>query len=538
MNPPPGVSGSDFASALQEFANAVGNDWVFSKDEDVALYDDSYTPFVGEPKLQRHASAAVAPGSVEQVQQIVRIANKYKIPLYTISTGRNLGYGGSAPVYSGSVIVDLKRMNRVLEVNDQEAYALVEPGVSFMDLYRYFEEHNHPFMVSTPEPGWGSPIGNALDHGASPVAGDNFRMVVGVEVVLANGEVLRTGMGATQNSRLWQNYRYGFGPYIDGIFSQSNFGIVTKMGFWLIRKPEVQTSFIVTSFNSDDLYPLVNTIQLLREQGILFSSGAGSPIRSANNHTDGASPMHLPEVNALLAKRDCGSPAAWNQLGREKNIPVSMALGALRGPARMVAAGLEQARDVFSKIPGVSFKQNTTYHFPLKPEQVDVAERVTLGMPNFWAFSRIAVQGTSHGHYYFSPVIRATAEDIFAVNTTVRNVLLDSGDTDLAERFGWQAGFGLPSKAYILLYEFLITDDTAVNDRRRDIFKRLAEACGERGWAEYRSPAAFQDLVMNQYSFNDHALLHFLETIKDAIDPNGILSPGKSGIWPKHMRKA
>ena len=114
MNPPPGVSSSDFASALQEFALVVGSDWLFAKDEDVQLYDDSYTPFVSEPNLQLRASAAVAPSDVEQVQKIVSIANKYKIPLYAISTGRNIGYGGSAPVYGGSVVVDLKERRQHL----------------------------------------------------------------------------------------------------------------------------------------------------------------------------------------------------------------------------------------------------------------------------------------------------------------------------------------------------------------------------------------------------------------------------------------
>src|SRR5579863_8831121 len=246
MNPPNGVSSSDFDAALREFRIAVGADWVFSSDADVALYDDSYSPFAVEPELQRHASAAVAPTSVEQVQAIVRTANKYRIPLYAISTGRNLGYGGSAPVYSGSVVVDLKRMNRILEVNEPEAYMLVEPGVSFLQLRKYFDEHKLPFMCSTPEPGWGSPVGNALDHGCSNVIGDNFGMVNGLEVVLPNGKVLRSGMGAVPTAKLWQNYRYGFGPVYDGIFSQSNFGIVTKMGFWLVRWPELQQTFAAT----------------------------------------------------------------------------------------------------------------------------------------------------------------------------------------------------------------------------------------------------------------------------------------------------
>ncbi|HEX4025610.1 MAG TPA: FAD-binding oxidoreductase [Steroidobacteraceae bacterium] len=534
MRLPPGIDQSTFSNALQEFAGAVGQEWVFSSEADVALYDDSYTPFVGEPERQYLASAAVAPTRVEEVQQIVRTANKYRIPLYPISTGRNLGYGGSAPTYSGSVVVDLKRMNRVVEVNDEEAYAVVEPGVSFFDLYRYFEDNNHQLMVSTPEPGWGSPIGNGLDHGMGGVAGDNFGMVQGMEVVLPNGEVLRTGMGAVPTSGLWQNYR-GFGPYIDGLFSQANFGIVTKMGFWFVRKPEVQTSFVVTSFKSDDLYPMIDTIQRLRHDGFLYTAMAGSPIRSSNNNFDGALSRHDPEVKALLDRRDGGSPDAWNQLGRKRNVPVSMVSGGLRGPARIVNAAIEHARDMFSRIPGTSFSQGVAYKFPLKVDEIDQDQRSFLGIPNLWAFSRIAVQGTSRGHYYFSPIIRATAKDIFAANQVIREVLLDSGDTDLADRFGWGTGLSLP-KAYMMLYEFLITDDVALNRRRRGIFEDLARACGARGWAEYRSAPAFQDAVMAQYSYNNNALRRFHETVKDALDPNGILAPGKSGIWPRHLR--
>jgi hypothetical protein len=128
-------SASDFR-ALAEFEQAVGADWVFTSDADVDLYRDAYSPFAGEPE-ELVASSAVAPASTEQVQQIVRIANRYRVPLYTISTGKNLGYGGSAPTLSGSVVLDLKRMNRILEVNEDNAYALVEPGVSYFDLYRY-----------------------------------------------------------------------------------------------------------------------------------------------------------------------------------------------------------------------------------------------------------------------------------------------------------------------------------------------------------------------------------------------------------------
>src|SRR5262245_26686745 len=112
MRVPPGVSATDFSSALDRWAVAVGKDWVFTAEEDLALYRDAYSPLWGEPE-ERLASAAVAPASVEEVQEIVRIASRFRIPLYTISTGRNLGYGGSAPALSLSVVLDLKRMDRI-----------------------------------------------------------------------------------------------------------------------------------------------------------------------------------------------------------------------------------------------------------------------------------------------------------------------------------------------------------------------------------------------------------------------------------------
>src|ERR1700678_3268162 len=115
---PPGVNAKDFSDALKQFEETVGKEWVFTSDEDVALYRDAYSPFWGEPE-ERVASAAVAPSTVEEVQAVMKTANQYKIPVYPISTGKNLGYGGSAPNPSGRVVVDLKRMNRILDVKDR-----------------------------------------------------------------------------------------------------------------------------------------------------------------------------------------------------------------------------------------------------------------------------------------------------------------------------------------------------------------------------------------------------------------------------------
>jgi 4-cresol dehydrogenase (hydroxylating) len=524
---PPGVSQGDFDRSLRDFAAAVGGDWVFSKEDDVRLYDDSYTPFFGEPDKQYQASAAVAPITVEQVQQIVRIANRYNIPLYAISTGRNLGYGGSSPTYSGCLIVDLKRMNRVLEVNDREAYMIVEPGVSFIDLQRYFDDHNHAFLVATPDPGWGSPVGNALDHGISPVAGDNFGMVAGLEVVLPNGEVLRTGMGGVSMSHMWANYPYGFGPVLHGLFSQSNLGIVTKMVFWLVRKPEMEQGFSVTSYRSEAWQPMIDAAQQMRQSGLLYVTGIGSPIRESMSTNDGRQPYGVPAVRALHARRDGGSITEWEQLGRDNHIPVARVVGTARGPAGIVRATLEHARDVFAGIEDTELKLEKPLDYsqsnPYRP-------RIEFG--------GLGAQETSRGHFYFSPVFKPSVEDLLDINDTIRKVMLDAGDADMLANYGWSSGWSVTyPKACMILIELLIHDNVELNRKRRNLYVKLVDACGARGWAEYRAPVAFQSTVMNQYSFNNHILLRFIETIKDGIDPNGILAPGKSGIWPKRLRK-
>src|SRR6202046_4225917 len=259
MRVPPGVNPADFSAALDQFEKVVGKDWVLTSDADLDTYRDSYSPFWHEPE-DRIPSAAVAPNSVEDVQAAVKIANTYRIPLWTISTGKNLAYGGSAPRLSGSVVLDLKRMKRMREVNDQNHFALVEPGVSYFDLYNYIQEHKLKVWIDPPDPGWGSPVGNSLERGGGrgPLH-DHFATVCGLEVVLPDGELVRTGMGAMPGSKTWQQYRYGFGPYVDGMFSQSNFGIVTKMGVWLLPEAEAYREGTVMVPKPDDLIPLVET---------------------------------------------------------------------------------------------------------------------------------------------------------------------------------------------------------------------------------------------------------------------------------------
>lgn len=531
MRLPPGVNSKDFSDAIKQFQEAVGNDWVFTSDEDLDLYRDSYSPFWHEDQ-DPVPSAAVAPHSVEQVQQVVRVANTYKIPIWTISTGKNLGYGGSAPLLSGSVVLDLKKMDRVLEVNEKNHYALVEPGVSYFDLYRYIQDKGLKVWIDVPDPGWGSLIGNSLDRGGgyTPMR-DHFDAHCGMEVVLANGEVLRTGMGALPGAQTWQQYRYGFGPYIDGIFSQSNFGVVTKMGFWLYPVPEGFRSGTVLVPRHDDLVPLIETLNYLMNSNIVQGTTTiGSPLlmsRTAAQTAGGSG------GSALLMVPGGPSIEELENIGKQNNLAYWSCNFSFYGPPKVIEAQWEYAKEKYSAIPGVKFEEGTEFKLPLSADQMETAPKRQFGIPNLTIFG---MMGRSEGHMWFSPIIPMTGEAVFEAQKVFGQAYKDMGVPSVQQIFVFPSSF-FP-RSFVILCGFPIAHDVEKNRRNREIFKGLVKVAAEHGWGEYRTHTAFMDTVANVYSFNNHALRRFHETVKDAVDPNGILSPGRCGVWPKHMREA
>ena len=533
MRTPPGVGPADFAEAIGQFQAAVGKDWVFTSDEDLDLYKDAYSPFWGEPE-EKIASAAVAPASTEEVQAVVRIANRYRIPIYPISTGKNLGYGGSAPVLSGSVVLDLKRMNRILEVNERNAYAVVEPGVSYFALYRHITERGLKLWIDAPDPGWGSLIGNAVDHGAGQTAGtyrDHFASHCGMEVVLANGDLVRTGMGALPGATTWQQHKYGYGPWIDGMFSQSNFGVVTKMGFWLMPAPEAYLSGQVAVPGHADIIPLIDILNELENGGICNGfPRIGSPVLG------GFGPPN-PELRALQDRPGGPDPAALEVFGRRTGLPYWTLELPFYGPEEVVRAQWAYAKRRFASIAGARLEEGAFYRLPLSPEQQEKVHQVAFGVPNLSIFSigaRSAFNpAPTSGHVWFSPIIPRTGEGVIEAQKVIFAAASEAGIPLSSIIPVPQANW---LRTWVFLIGFPISTDVQVNQRNREAFRKLVKVCAEKGWGEYRTAPVFMDEVAATYSFNNHALRRFHETLKDAVDPNGILSAGRYGIWPKSLR--
>ncbi|MGH8315869.1 MAG: FAD-binding oxidoreductase, partial [Steroidobacterales bacterium] len=478
--------------------------------------------------------------NVEEVQAVMRAANRYRIPVYPISTGRNLGYGGAAPAMSGSVVLDLKRMNRILEVSERHAYALVEPGVSYFDLYRHISEHKLKVWLDCPDPGWGSLVGNALDRGGGVTSAafrNHFEAHCGMEVVLADGELLRTGMGALPNSKTWQQFKTGFGPAIDGIFSQSNFGVVTKMGFWLMPEPEAYRNGFVHVYKHEDLIALVDIVTHLENSGITNGMPYfGSPIWSGLRAPDMVVAKPEKELLDLLATPGGPSKEALEAHAQKAGKGLWGAMLQFYGPPKIIQAQWEYSKERLSSIPGAKLIDGESYKIPLKPDELAKVSKNAFGVPSLSIFSLIA-RNEEHpgleGHVGFSPIIPRTGEAIFEAQQVFGEIAREYGlpVSPLAVPFTyWQ-------RCLVYLFLFPVTHDKEFNKRNREAFRKLVKVSAEHGWGEYRTPVIYQDDVMDVYSFNSHALRRFHETVKDAVDPNGILSPGRYGIWPKHLRK-
>jgi (+)-pinoresinol hydroxylase len=534
---PPGVSRDAFQTALARFRAVVGDAWLFTAKADLDLYRDAYSPYRGEAQ-DRVCSAAVAPDGVEQVRAIARIANELKIPLYPISTGRDLGYGGSAPVLSGSVVLDLKRMNRVLSVDEDHAYAVVEPGVSYMDLYKHIRDSGLRFWVDCPAPGWGGPIGNALDRGVGSTRVDfrnHFESHCGMEVVLANGDLVRTGMGALPKSETWQQYKAGYGPSLDALFCQSNYGIVTKMGFWLMPEPEAYRAGEVLIEGYEDLIPFMRVLNRLENQRIfngmpgLTSPLFGSPERPIR-----------PSAELMALLQGPQGPDAAGLRAAARRLGTAMWSCRLRfyGPEAVTAAQWQYAKRELASLPGVRFVDDVEhFHFPLSDEQINkLMDPAYFGIPSLDQFDVglefAASKDPVIGHIFFTPIIPRTGEAALKANEVLGKAARDLGvpmPPLTIPAFMWE-------RSLIIIIGFPITANADTNRKMREAFLALVKLAAQHGWAEYRTAPAFYDAIMDTYSFNEHAHRRLCETLKDAIDPNGILSAGRYGIWPAHLR--
>lgn len=474
------------------------------------LFDVFRDPFEGPGATDHQPSLVVQPGSVEEIREIVRVAGELGVHLWTSSMGRNFGYGGSAPVAGGGIVLNLRRLNRILDIDATQGVVLLEPGVTFAQLYAALREADVPLMMSVPDLGWGSMIGNALEHGYGyGIMGDHASALCGLEVVLADGTVLRTGQGAIPGSRLWNHHRRGFGPALDDLFKQSNFGIVTKAGLWLVPRPETIVTGTIRCEGETDVVPLIDTLRPLLQGGVLQGVPmiVGTPPETAQD-CEGSGPFTRSNLRTVLR------PGRWNaRIG-------------LYGHETMVAARREVLERALARLPQAELELRT-YPGTAGPDEVEPRDYIAAGIPNQVLLERLhGAFGPALGHMDFSPVLPFTGEAALRAEALVRTSL---------DRAGLIGPFGLLLTGRSMVSASMVLFDTASAAQvatARDTVRAMYDEAASWGCTAYRAHVSLVDHVAGKLGFNDHALARVNARLKQALDPAGILSPGNHGIWP------
>ncbi len=244
---------------VQALSLIVGNEYVSTNTADLYIYSRDMT--ISEPNLP---DMVVMPGSVDQIQSIIRFSNQERIPVTAYLAGGNIG--GLAIPLKGGIIIDLKRMNRIVEINETDMYAMVEAGVTFGQLKGYLEKH-HPGLMYTyafSPPATGV-VTNSLLQGLDNLSfryGAASHWVTGLEVVLPTGELVKIGSCAVSKS--WQSVSPF--PEMTGLFLgwQGTTGIITKMAVSLWPKPRYATSLTILCMDMEGAHKTLKALARTR----------------------------------------------------------------------------------------------------------------------------------------------------------------------------------------------------------------------------------------------------------------------------------
>ncbi|MGQ4875401.1 MAG: FAD-binding oxidoreductase [Promethearchaeia archaeon] len=242
------------AEVIEKLKEIVGGEQYISTDIEVR---SNYSRDMTEQIAPRLTDVVVLPENVEQVQKIVKLANKEKIPIIPYAAGANIG-GLTLPTERGGITIDFKRMRRVIKIDRENKYIIIEPGFTFGDLRRLFDTILPEFRYSFPfSPPYTSVGCNALLHGLGSLSvlygsADNF--INGLEVVLPTGEIVQIGNHAINRGQYW----YGRAPLPDlaGLFigMQGTTGIATKISLQLIDRPKILTHFAILPKDPIDFF--------------------------------------------------------------------------------------------------------------------------------------------------------------------------------------------------------------------------------------------------------------------------------------------
>jgi 4-cresol dehydrogenase (hydroxylating) len=542
-------------AVLGRLRAAVGEEHVRAGGRAVADYSKDCIPW------QRTCAAVVFPGSSDEVAEVVRAAAQHRRPVWAFSKGKNWGYGATMAGHDGAVILILERMNRIHEVNEELAYAVIEPGVTQQQLNEHLKARGIKLWAdctdSTPE---GSVLGNALERGLGYTPyGDHFGHLCGLEVVLPDGTLLRTG-GGPDNCHTWHTHKWGTGPYLEGLFSQSSFGIVVRAGLWLMPEPEAFNAYFFEMRDERDLPAVLDAVRRLA-----LSRAIQSNAHMVNDFLLLSLLMQYPydlrrgstclpdDVLAELRRKYGLAP--WTLLGGVYGSPAqvraSRALirrelsrfGKLTFADDALVARLQWLLRLVKKYQGVPVLSSVTRllkNWLVSPAPDEVAEviphiyPILKGIPGEFIVScayfksrrgRVRTDVNPGrddcGLIWFAPVVPLTARHTQQVLDICRPAFRKHGI-----EFSMSFIMANPRTVVMLMEIFYDKDSPDESARAAALYDELCESTVRAGYQQYRTSVAYMDRILKSAP----ELHAFANRLKAAADPDSVLAPGRYGV--------
>jgi 4-cresol dehydrogenase (hydroxylating) len=489
-------------------------------------------------------TAILSPANANEVQALVRVAAEHRVPLYPISTGHNWGYGTANAPVDGCAIVSLARMQRI-ELDAELGTVTLEPGVTQGQLWQYLDERGLPFLV--PVHGGGptcSIVGNLLErgYGITPVA-DHFGAMTSLEAVLADGSLYRSSLAELGGAALDRAFKWGVGPYLDGLFTQGAFGIVTEASIALARKPE-QTDIFLFTVPKEEAFPaaVVAVREILRKiSGVLGSINLMNGERVVS--------MFCPHPTDRTPPGQAVPGDVMNELMQQNGIGPWTGLGALYGTKHVVRAARrtvkEALRDCTTELRFVSsqmfdrlrpvlgwVKPVLGNRWSQRVSALQSALRFLNGVPDeralklaYWKSGKTPSEGAlldpardGCGLIWYSPLVLMTPEQTTTYVKRTREICLAHQCdplitlTSLSER-------AFDSTVPILFDPAL----PGALEQAHACFGALLEGGKQIGAVPYRYGVKHMAGLVDP----SQRAWQLVRELKQAVDPQGIISPGR-----------
>lgn len=455
--------------------------------------------------------------------------------LYPISTGCNWGLGSKLPTNPKSQVLNLSNMNKIISFDEEEAVVVIEPGVTQEQLAKFLKDNHDNFSLDvTGSSKDSSLVGNLLERG---IAYNQVRVksLVGLEVVCGTGKIIRTGSWRFENSRTKFSYMYGVGPELTGLFLQSNLGIVSKAAIKLTKKVP-HTCLVQMNFKS--LENVARSLTPLNE--LMGSSVVESIFHIANkNRAKGAMKNHI----AQLFEEQQENPHQFadelmEKLFRSEWFSGGVIFGHSKEELKYKRKALIKKMSPYCKIRVFNiktlnraekilsfFKKSRLFAELLATKAFRI---LYLGVPTDAALGSIlsfteyknknklfrVVDKSKKGFLYCLPITKSCPESCLAMTSLIEEV---------TNKFGFSASVTLnPIMVNVLEAVVSIDFDPSESKKAQECIYELEKKLIKEGHAPYRTNIKNMELYFNKDSYYDTLL-----SLKKALDPDNIISPGR-----------